>query len=171
MRPGYESDFCKYSYVGSPVKAIAHPCPVCKKGPGACKCKHGGKCGMPPMGVCQVVVDDVNNKVYLYGNVIHENYHVPGNACIAYTAVESAGFEANGRLGADEVYEGEQDGNNVTIEHEPILDNSFLVFLNGVKQIAGAERDYVVEGKKIHFNFYELLPTDRVEVMYEYGAE
>ena len=169
MRPGYESDFCKHSYVGSPVKAIAHPCPVCKKGPGKCQCKHKG-CHMP-MGICTAVVDDASGKVYLYGNVIHENYHVPGNACIAYTAVESAGFEVSGRRGADEVFVGEQDQNNVTISHEPIRDNSFLVFLNGVKQVEGPENDYTVDGQKIHFNFYQLLPTDRVEVMYEYGAE
>ena len=126
---------------------------------------------MPPMGICTAVVDDASGKVYLYGNVIHENYHVPGNACIAYTAVESAGFAADGRLGADELYEGEQDNNNITLEHTPFHDNSLLVFLNGVKQVEGPERDYVIDGNKIHFNFYEILPTDRVEVMYEYGAE
>lgn len=171
MRPGYESDFCKDSYVGSPVKAIAHPCPVCKKGPGKCHCKHKGCHPVPPMGICQAVVDDVNGKVYLYGNIVHENYHVPGNACIAYTAVEGAGFVLDGRRGADEFFEGEQSDQTVTISHEPIRDNSFLVFLNGVKQMEGAERDYTVEGRKIHFNFYEILPTDRIEVMYEYGAE
>lgn len=168
MMPGYESDFCKHSYVGSPVKAIAHPCPVCKKGPGKCQCKHKG-CGMP-MGICQAVVDDVNGKVYLYGNIVHENYHAPGNACIAYTAVESAGFEINGRMGADEWFEGEQEHNNVTLAHTPIIDNSFLVFLNGVKQRQGAENDYTINDNVVHFNFHELLPADRVEIMYEYGA-
>lgn len=169
MKPGYQSDFCKHAYVGSPVKAIAHPCPVCKKGPGACKCK--GNCGMSPMGVCQVVVDDANGKVYLYGNIVHENYHAPGGACIAYTAVESAGFEVNGRMGADEWFDGEQEHNNISLAHTPLIDNSFLVFLNGVKQRQGAEYDYVISENVIHFNFHELLPTDRVEVMYEYGAE
>ena len=168
MMPGYESDFHKHTYVGAPVKAIAHPCPVCKKK--TCCCKKNPGC-MPPMGICTAVVDDANGKVYLYGNVIHENYHVPGNACIAYTAVESAGFETSGRVGADEIFEGEQDNNNVTLEHEPLRDNSLLVFLNGVKQVEGPENDYTVDGQKIHFNFYEILPTDRVEVMYEYGAE
>ena len=170
MRPGYESDFCKHSYVGSPVKAIAHPCPVCKKGPGKCHCKHKG-CPVPPMGICQAVVDDANNKVYLYGNVTHENYHVPGNACIAFTAVQAGGFALDGRLGADELFVGEQDNNNVTLSHDPLMDNSFFVFLNGVKQVEGPENDYTVNGRLIHFNFYQLLPTDRVEVMYEYGAE
>lgn len=168
MMPGYESDFHKHTYVGAPVKAIAHPCPVCKKK--ACCCKKKPGC-MPPMGICTAVVDDASGKVYLYGNVIHENYHVPGNACIAYTAVESAGFETSGRRGADEIFVGEQDQNNVTISHAPLMDNSFLVFLNGVKQVEGPENDYTVDGQKIHFNFYQLLPTDRVEVMYEYGAE
>ena len=169
MRPGYESDFCKHSYVGSPVKAIAHPCPVCKKGPGACKCKHKG-CGAPA-GICQAVVDDANGVVYLYGNVVFENYHVPGNACIAYTGVASAGFKANGRLGADEFFDGEQANNTVGLAHVPFKDNSLLVFLNGVKQREGNEYDYTVNENAIHFNFYEILPTDRIEVMYEYGAE
>lgn len=168
MRPGYESDFCKHAYVGAPVKAIAHPCPVCKKGPGACKC--AGKCGVPA-GICQAVVDDANNIVYFYGNIVHENYHVPGGACIAYTGVESAGFKRDGRLGADEFFEGEQEHNNIGLTHVPFKDNSLLVFLNGVKQREGNERDYTINENVIHFNFYELLPTDRVEVMYEYGAE
>ena len=167
MRPGFESDFCKDSYIGSPVKAVAPVCPVCKK-KGGCKCK--GKCAPVQAGICTAVVDDVNGKVYLYGNVIHENYHVPGNNCLAYTAVTSAGFEINGRGGMDEIFEGEQDNNNVTLAHEPIKDNSFLVFLNGVKQVEGPENDYTVDGKKIHFNFHPLISTDRVEVIYEYGA-
>lgn len=169
MRPGYESDFCKHTYVGAPVKAIAHPCPVCKKDANHCTCK--GKCHVPPMGICQAVVDDANNVVYLYGNIVHENYHVPGNQCIAYTGVESAGFNLNGRLGADEWFEGVQDNNNVGLAHVPFKDNSFLVFLNGVKQREGNEYDYTVNENVVHFNFYQLLPTDRVEVMYEYGAE
>lgn len=168
MRPGYDSNFRKDSYVGSPVKAIAHPCPVCKKGLGKCQCSNKSCANM---GICQAVVDDANGKVYLYGNVVHENYHVPGGACIAYTAVEGAGFVAEGRFGADELFVGEQDNNNVTLTHTPLVDNSFLVFLNGVKQVEGAENDYTVNGRLIHFNFYQLLPTDRVEVMYEYGAE
>lgn len=170
MMPGYESDFCKHTYVGAPVKAIAHPCPVCKKGPGKCHCKHKG-CAPAPMGICTAVVDDANGKVYLYGNIVHENYHVPGNQCVAYTAVNSGGFELDGRRAEDEVFDGEQENNTVTLLHTPLIDNSFLVFLNGVKQVAGAERDYTVEDNKVHFNFYEILPTDRVEVMYEYGAE
>lgn len=168
MRPGYESDFCKGSYVGSPVKATAHPCPVCKKGPGKCHCK--GKCGAPA-GICQAVVDDANNIVYLYGNVVFENYHVPGNQCVAFTGVESAGFERSGRRGADEFFEGEQENNNIGLTHVPFKDNSLLVFLNGVKQREGYENDYIVNENVIHFNFYEILPTDRIEVMYEYGAE
>lgn len=165
MRPGFESDFCKDSYVGSPVKAVAPVCPVCKK-KGGCKCK--GKCAPAP-GICTAVVDDASGKVYLYGNIIHENYHVPGNNCIAYTAVTSAGFINDGRKGMDEIFEGVQDNNEVKLSKEPFLDNTLLVFLNGVKQVEGPENDYMIDGKKIHFNFYELTPTDRVEVMYEYG--
>ena len=122
-------------------------------------------------GVCQVVVDDANDRVYIYGNVVHENYHVPGGNCIAYAAVESAGFTAPGRLCNDEVFNGEQDLNEITLEHTPLQDNTFLVFLNGVKQVAGGENDYTITGATIHFNFYQLLPTDRVEVMYTYASE
>ena len=124
-----------------------------------------------PKGVCAVVVDDANNKVYIYGNVMHENYHVPGGIDTPYTAVESAGFSRDGRMGADEFFDGVQENNSVVLAHVPINDNSFLVFLNGVKQREGAEYDYTVNNKAVHFNFYSLLATDRVEVMYEYGAE
>ena len=167
MRPGYESDFCKHAYVGNPVKSIAHPCPVCKKK--ACECKKD--CHKAPAGICAAVVDDANGVVYLYGEIFHENYHVPGNNCMAFTGVESAGFGRNGRLGADEWFDGEQDNNNVGLAHTPFKDNSLLVFLNGIKQREGNEYDYTINENVVHFNFYQLLPTDRVEVMYEYGAE
>lgn len=152
----------------------------CPHGPFApqvpCTCPKDKHCKHPmpaPMkgGICTAVVDDANNRVYLYGNIVHENYHVPGNECVAYTAVESAGYQRDGRLGADEFFDGVQDNNNVALSHEPLMDNSFLVFLNGVKQREGAEYDYTVNGRLVHFNFYTLLDTDRVEVMYEYGAE
>lgn len=124
-----------------------------------------------PKGICTAVVDDANGKVYLYGNIIHENYHIPGNDCLAYTAVESAGFATDGRLSADEFFDGVQDNNNVILANAPIVDNTFLVFLNGIKQREGGEFDYTVNGKAVHFNFHTILPTDRVEVMYEYGAK
>jgi hypothetical protein len=168
MQPGYTSDFAKHTYIGAPVKAIAHPCPVCKKGPKDCHCK--GKCAPAPMGICAAVLDDANHRVYLYGNIVHENYHIPGNNCVAYTAVESAGF-LNGRIGADEWFDGVQDNNNIGLAHVPFHDNSLLVFLNGVKQREGNEYDYTINENVIHFNFYQLMPNDRVEVMYEYGAE
>lgn len=120
--------------------------------------------------ICAAVVDDANHLVYLYGNITHENYHVPGNQCVAFTAVEAAGFARDGRLGADEWFEGVQDNNNVSLAHTPFQDNSMFVFLNGVKQRKGAEYDYTVNNNIVHFNFYSLLPTDRVEVMYEYEA-
>ena len=167
MRPGFESDYCKDSYVGSPVKAVAPVCPACKK-KGGCKCK---KSCAPAPGICTAVVDDASGRVYLYGNVLHENYHVPGNNCIAYTSVQASDMVYNGRRGADEIFVGEQDQNNVTLSKEPFHDNSLLVFLNGVKQVEGPENDYVLDGNKIHFNFYDLLPSDRVEVLYEYGAK
>lgn len=153
MKPGHK--YCKQSYIGSPVKAIAHVCPC---GSNACTCghEHAG-------GICSAVVDDASGKVYLYGNVVHENYHVPGNACVAYTAVESAGFTADGRLGADEVFTTA----DITLAHIPFKDNSLLVFKNGLKLIQ--DTDYTLDEKNIHINGF--VSTDRVEVMYEYGAE
>ena len=163
MMPGFTSDYHKQAYVVAPVKAIAHPCPVCKQK--ACTC--GKSCGVPA-GICQAVVDDANGRVFLYGNVVHENYHAPSGECLAFTTVPAAEFFIGS---ADELFEGEQDNNNVTLAHRPFQDNSLLVFLNGVKQVAGPERDYVVDGNKIHFNFYDIIHTDRIEVMYRYGEE
>lgn len=159
--------YCKDSYIGAPVKAVVHACEYCHCG------KHGGpgcKCKKPVGGICAAVVDDANNRVYLYGNVVHENYHTPGHNCLAYVAVESAGFTATS-LQKDEFFEGVQDNNNIRLEETPIRDNTFLVFLNGVKQREGNEYDYVFEAENvIHFNFHELLDTDKVEVLYTYGG-
>ena len=134
-----------------------------KKGCG-CGCHRGHNHGA----ICAVVVDDANDIVYLYGDVQHENYHVPGADCAAYAAVKTAGFEVPTRREADEYWEGEQDDNNIRLGHKPLRDNTFLVFLNGVKQREGAEYDYVLTDNVLHFNFHELLETDRVEVLYTY---
>lgn len=178
----------KDSYIGSPIKNVAHVCALCRdpRCPGAngkpCthghhghECAHcGGKgcehCGHGT-GLCMAVVDDANNRVYLYGHIVHENYHVPGNQCIAWTGVESAGFTHVGRMNGDEWFEGEQDNNTVRLKECPVMDGSLMVFLNGVKQREGNEHDYIINGNEIHFNFYDLLPTDVVEVMYAYGAK
>ena len=121
--------------------------------------------------VCGTVIDDINDVVYLYGNVYHENYHIP-DSCQPYVAVASAGFEFNRKLDADEFFDGEQSDNTVRLQHAPLHDNTLLVFLNGVKQREGADYDYVfVSDKAIKFNFYDILETDRVEVMYEYTEE
>ena len=64
-----------------------------------------------------------------------------------------------------------QDNNNVTLSFTPLVDNTMLVYLNGLKQRRGEEYDYTLNGKTVHFNFYNLLPTDVVEVMYTYSGE
>ena len=167
---GGPAPYCKHSYIGAPVRAYVHACEYCQCG--GPKPKNGCHCGChhKKSAVCQVVVDDANNRVYLYGDgIVHENYHIPGADCVAHVAVESAGFHATA-LQADEFFDGEQDNNNIRLANDPIKDNTFLVFLNGMKQREGAEYDYVVTDNVIHFNFHELLPTDRVEVMYTYGG-
>ena len=163
--------YCKDSYIGAPVKAVVHACEYCH-----CHGKHKPGCGCgchkQKGGICAAVVDDANNRIYLYGNIVHENYHVPGGNCLAYAAVESAGFTAPSRIDEDEIFEGEQDNNNIRLTHAPLRDNTLLVFLNGVKQREGSENDYVIENDNvIHFNFYEILPTDVIEVMYTHGNE
>lgn len=160
-----KAPYCKDAYIGAPVRAHVHACEYCH-GKGCEHCGHG--CGKPD-GICSVVVDDANNRVYLYGcNIVHENYHQPGGR-IPHVTVESAGFQAPNRLDADEYFEGIQDNNEITLTHKPLMDNTLLVFLNGVKQRMGEEHDYVIKGDTLHFNFYELLPEDLVEVMYTYG--
>ena len=164
---------CKESYIGAPVRAYANVCQYCH-GHGCGHCggpkKPCGKdmCGCKKPGICEAVVDDAAGIVYLYGNVKHEDYHVPNQNCIAYTGVASAGFPNTGSSKGDEVFEGEQDNNNIVLSHKPI-DGTLDVYLIGLKQIEGDERDFqVVSEKKLHFNFYNLLPTDVVEVTYRY---
>lgn len=160
---------CKDTYIGNPIRVVGKACEFCgchgdpKKGCG-CGCHRKHNHGA----VCSVVVDDANDIVYLYGDIQHENYHVPGADCVAYAAVKTAGFEVPTRREADEYWEGEQDGNNIRLSHTPLHDNTFMVFLNGVKQREGAEYDFVLTDNVIHFNFYELLEKDRIEVLYTY---
>lgn len=165
---------CKESYIGAPVRAYANVCQYCSgHGCGHCGGKKAcgkGMCGGPKPGICEAVVDDAAGVVYLYGNVKHEDYHVPSQNCIAYTGVVSAGFPYTGSIKADEIFEGEQDNNNIVVAHTPI-EESDAVYLNGLKQVEGAERDYrKLSDNTYHFNFYNLLPTDVVEVIYRYVA-
>lgn len=165
---------CKESYIGAPVRAYANVCQYCHgNGCGHCGCKKPcgkGMCGGTKPGICEAVVDDAAGVVYLYGNVKHEDYHVPSQNCIAYTGVVSAGFPYTGSIKADEIFEGEQDNNNIVVAHTPI-EESDAVYLNGLKQVEGAERDYrKLADNTYHFNFYNLLPTDVVEVVYRYVA-
>lgn len=165
---------CKESYIGAPVRAYANVCQYCHgNGCSHCGCKKPcgkGMCGCPKPGICEAVVDDAAGVVYLYGNVKHEDYHVPSQNCIAYTGVVSAGFPYTGSIKADEIFEGEQDNNNIVVAHTPI-EESDAVYLNGLKQVEGAERDYrKLADNTYHFNFYNLLPTDVVEVVYRYVA-
>lgn len=162
--------FPKEMFVGTPLKTIAHPCDYCHgKGCGHCRAHVNPACGCHDRGICEVVVDDANDLVYIYGNVKHEDFHVPSDV-VAYTAVPSAGFPNTGIRKADEIFEGEQDGNNITVAHK-IMEGTETVYLNGLKQIEGAEFDYTREGQKLHFNFYDILPTDKIEVVYKYTEE
>ena len=70
----------------------------------------------------------------------------------------------------EEIFEGEQDNNNIVVAHTPIPESE-TVYLNGLKQIEGNERDYrKTADNTFHFNFYNLLPSDVVEVVYRYVA-
>lgn len=160
----------KTDYIGAPVKNVAIAHQMHGEGEG-CGCGHDEHGHNHGCGLCMAVVDDANDRVYIYGNIVHENYHVPGNQCIAWTGVASAGFGAVGRIRADEFFEGEQDNNTVRLAHTPTVDGDMFVFLNGIKQREGNENDYVVNGNTLHFNFYNLLDTDLVEVIYYYGAK
>lgn len=160
--------YCKKSYIGAPVKAVVHACEYCTCGgapKGGCNCGcHGGGSG-----ICAAVIDDANNRTYLYGNVTHENYHQPGGDCIAYAAVSNDGFTEY-KVDKDEFFQGEQPNNSVVLQYEPQRNNTLMVFLNGLKQREGTEYDYVVVDNKIHFVNRQLLAKDRIEVMYtHYG--
>lgn len=163
---------CKDSYIGAPVRAYANVCQYCH-GDGCGHCgahKEHGMCGCGKNGICQAVVDDAAGVVYLYGNVKHEDYHTPQQNNIAYTGIVSAGFPYVGTIKADEIFDGEQDNNNIVVSHIPVKDSD-EVYLNGLKQIEGAERDYQkLSDNTYHFNFYNLIDTDRVEIIYKYVA-
>ena len=141
-----------------------------------CHCKNHKHncCHNSANGLCSVVVDDANNTVYIYGqpgSVLHENYHVPGSDCLTYASITASSNSAPKIMQVDEFFEGEHSGNNISLQHTPSNTTKMLVFLNGLKQRNGSEYDYTINGNIIHFNTYNLLATDVVEVMYEYGVE
>lgn len=181
MKPGYESDFCKHTYVGAPVKSIAHPCPVCKEKAGECKCKDGA-CHMPTPGLCQAVIDDANNLVYLYGNVVHENYHVPGNDCVAYVAVNSG--DANKKIiFTEELYGSldldvtDPDNPKLTLQHTPAKNGVFLIFSPNSNDPLSLPsyhvdpRKYTVDGNVVTFHEQFFTHVSAIAVAYQYGEE
>jgi hypothetical protein len=119
-------------------------------------------------GLSTIVIDDANQIAYIYGNVIHENYHQAGKGCESYTVLPiDVAAQQTYKETADEIYEGEFPNNTIQLNFEP--SNEPAVFLNGLKQIKGQEYDYVRPAtNKIQFNFYDLIPTDKVEVIYDH---
>lgn len=160
---------CKDSYIGAPVRAYANVCQYCG-GNGCNHCGKSGSCNSQKNVICEAVVDDAAGVVYLYGNVKHEDYHVPEQNCIAFTGVVSAGFPYNGTVKKVELFEGEQDNNDIVLSHVPVKD-SVEVYLNGLRQIEGTERDFQsLSDTRLHFNFYSLIESDVVEVIYKYSV-
>ena len=124
-----------------------------------------------PHGLCSVVVDDANNVAYIYGrpgDVVHENYHVPGSDCLSFASVQMPTSEAVvGVQEADEFFVGEHPGDKIALSHTPQANTRMLVFLNGLKQREGDTYDFSSATSELTFHS-ALLATDTVEVMYTY---
>ena len=120
-------------------------------------------------GISTAVIDDANELTYLYGNVMHENFHVPTSKCQPYVAVPSTWETWKHFMPTTEVYEGTFADNTIILTETPSDVRPMFVFLNGVHQDEGQTYDYIIEDeKKIKFMTHTLLPSDRVTVKFYY---
>lgn len=137
-----------------------------KKKEGRCGCKRT-KTSFPGN---MIVIDDANETTFFYGNVVHENYHKPENVCSPFVAVPTnmLTYTGNDYPQGHEIFDGIASQNSITLKNTPDKTWPVFVFKNGLKQIEGDERDITISGNEIQFKFYELQPTDVVEVYYRY---
>lgn len=155
---------------GEPVRHMCgNPCDPC----GTCKKPSCGGCGPVKQisriaGISTAVVDDASELTYFYGNILHENYHVPAEECQPYVVVPTNWETYKTLKPKTETFEGEQAGDTVVLEFEPCEARHMFVFLNGLHQDEGADFDYQRTGKSIKFNFHSLVSTDRVTIKYNY---
>lgn len=116
-------------------------------------------------GITTAVVDDANNKTYLYGNVQYEKYHVPSEECEPYIVVPSFFEGYTVPSPTTVVHEGTAEDELVTLEEEPLDGYHLFVFRNGLLQ---DETDYSLVETGVQFN-EALLSTDKVVVKYHYN--
>lgn len=136
----------------------------CKCAP---SCKGTSLFGPGPM---TAVIDDANELTYFYGNILHENYHVPEEECQPFfTVPTTSDTYANKSLSwGHEHFAGVYPNDNIELSCIPSCLWPTMVFRNGLKQREGEEFEYSLDGRIIHFNFDPLQETDQVEVYYRY---
>lgn len=153
------------------LQSLRSPCSDgcgCGSTTGYCKAKS-----IVGPGAMSAVIDDANELTYFYGNIVHENYHVPEEECTPYFTVPTTSdtYVNKALVWAHESYEGVYSGDNITLGKKPSSDWPVLVFRNGIKQREGQDYEYTLTDKVLHFNFDPLLATDWVEVYYRYKPE
>lgn len=119
-------------------------------------------------GVSTAVIDDANELTYFYGNIQHENFHVPSAECQPYVVVPTNWQTYNQLKANTEVFEGEFVDNTILLDKTPVRIRHIFVFLNGVHLDEGQEYDYLLTGNSLKLLQHTLLPTDRVTIKYHY---
>ena len=149
-------------------------CDRCHREPSRCICRGGpAKVINRVAGLTTAVVDDANQTVYIYGNIIHEDHHLPSDcSCQPFIKLPAELLTDYTQIRwIEENFSGEFMDNSIIIKFDPILERPFFVFLNGLKQTMGQEDDYVLKSKTIRFNIAELADGDKVSICYYYRAE
>lgn len=119
-------------------------------------------------GINTAIIDDANEKVYFYGNVQHESFHVPAAECQPYVIVPGSYENYNQLLPKTETFEGDFADNTIILAERPDRARHMFVFLNGAHQDEGQEFDYVLDRNELKFMTHNLITTDRVTVKYFY---
>ena len=158
---------CEHNDTCAHLQSLRNPCDCGASNKTNSSCD--GKCGKCiPSGITTAVIDDASEITYFYGNIQHENYHVPSASCLPYFVVPTTVETYRKIKPSTEVFNGTFPLNTIQLAKTPTDVRHMLVFLNGVHQDVGQELDYTLVGDKISFTEHVLIPTDRVSVKYYY---
>ena len=119
-------------------------------------------------GAMTAVIDDANEITYIYGNIIHENYHMPLGECQPFIVLPTNLETYRTLVFKTEMFDGVMLNDKIILAEVPSADWPVMVFRNGLKMREGQENDYVITGKEITFTFNPTVSTDRFEIIYRY---
>ncbi len=163
---------CQHNDAPVHMQSLRWPCgdPQCGCGCGRCSESRNPlvKEINRTAGLSTAVIDDANEITYIYGNIIHENYHMPLGECQPFIVLPTNLETYRTLVFKTEMFDGVMLNDKIILAEVPSADWPVMVFRNGLKMREGQENDYVITGKEITFTFNPTVSTDRFEIIYRY---